>query len=40
MKQDFLDTLKKCKKIELVFLKQGLIQEVLDAVLSVMAPLV
>lgn len=40
MKQDFLDTLKKCRKIELVFLKQGLIQEVLDAVLSVMAPLV
>lgn len=40
MKQDFLHTLKKCRKIELVFLKQGFLQRVFDAILSVIAPLV
>lgn len=40
MKQDFLRTLKKSRKIELSFLRQGIIQEIFDAILSVLAPLV
>lgn len=40
MKEDFLQTLKKCRKIELFFLKQGFFQTVFDAILSVIAPLV
>ena len=39
MKQDFLRTLKKSRKIELSFLRQGLLQEVFDAVLQIIAPL-
>lgn len=40
MKEDFLQTLKKCRKIELFFLKQGFFQTVFDSILSVIAPLV
>lgn len=40
MKQDFLRTLKKSRKIELSFLRQGFLQEVFDAVLQIIAPLV
>lgn len=40
MKCDFLHTLKKSRKIELSFLRQGVLQEILDAVLKVIAPLV
>jgi cardiolipin synthase len=40
MKQDFLRTLKKSRKIELSVLRQGVIQEVFDAVLQIIAPLV
>ncbi|MBE5955785.1 MAG: cardiolipin synthase [Lachnospiraceae bacterium] len=40
MKQDFLRTLKKSRKIELSVLRQGLLQEVFDAVLQIIAPLV
>lgn len=40
MKQDFLRTLKKSRKIELSFLRQGVFQEIFDAVLQIMAPLV
>ena len=40
MKQDFLHTLKKCRKIELSVLKQGVFQEMFDAVLQIIAPLV
>ena len=40
MKQDFLRTLKKSRKIELSYLRQGMIQEIFDAVLQIIAPLV
>ncbi len=40
MKQDFLRTLKKSRKMELSFLRQGLIAEVFDALLQIIAPLV
>lgn len=40
VKNDFLETLKRARKIELKFLRQGLLAEIFDSILAIISPLV
>lgn len=40
VKRDFMDTMKRARKIELKYLRQGLLAEILDSILAIISPLV